>query len=48
MTWWINIIMGFLIGSFAASYSERYRSIFIGILSSLAKKKDKAKKGKKK
>ena len=46
MALWINVVMGFLIGSFAATYSEGYRNMFKRVLGGLAKKTDKKKKKK--
>jgi len=39
MVWWVNILLGFLIGSFAATYVEGYRNLFKGIFDKLASKK---------
>jgi len=43
MVWWVNILLGFLIGSFAATYSEGYRNLFKSILDRLSKGKKKSK-----
>ena len=43
MAWWINVVLGFIIGSFAATYSEGYRNTFKGILGALSKKTEKKK-----
>lgn len=36
MIWWVNILLGFLIGSFLACYSEGYRNLFQSVLGKLA------------
>lgn len=48
MPFWINILLGFLIGSFAATYSEGYRNSFKSILDRLSKGKKKSNPNKKK
>lgn len=36
MPFWVNILLGFLIGSFLACYSEGYRNLFQSVLGKLA------------
>lgn len=47
MTWWVNLILGLLIGSFLASYVPAYRDGFKAVLNRLAQSKKKNTKGKK-
>lgn len=42
MVWWVNILLGFLIGSFAATYSEGYRNLFKRIFDKLSGSKKKS------
>lgn len=48
MAWYVNLILGLLIGSWAASYSEGYRNMFRGVFNWLAKKTSTSKKPKEK
>ena len=43
MTWWVNIILGFLIGSFMATYIPAYRDGFKAMLDRISKGKKKSK-----
>lgn len=41
MIWWMNVLLGFLVGSFAASYFPAYRNLFMKVLGALASKTQK-------
>lgn len=48
MEWYVNLILGFLIGSWMATFVEPYRNGFRALLSFLAKKAQQKPKNKKK
>ena len=43
MTWWLNLMMGLLIGSFLSCYIPAYRNGFMAVLGRLASGKKKKK-----
>ncbi len=47
MVWWVNVVLGILIGSFLATYVEGYRNLFKALLDKLASSKKKPNKKKK-